>query len=140
MSWEFGEANATHACTGVEVKTCASAVVMPDATVGQELVLQLQVWDEEAQQWSNIDSRTVVAKEPVKSVNEDVSSFDTPQWLLPVTILVVIILLLILVSQGGSKDEDLASVEPSEEPEIEVEIEVEVEEPQGLLARAAKKS
>ena len=140
MSWEFGEANATHACTGVEVKTCASAVVMPDATVGQELVLQLQVWDEEAQQWSNIDSRTVVAKEPVKSVNEDVSSFDTPQWLLPVTILVVIILLLVLVSQGGSKDEDLASVEPSEEPEIEVEIEVEVEEPQGLLARAAKKS
>ena len=140
MSWEFGEANATHACTGVEVKTCASAVVMPDATVGQELVLQLQVWDEEAQQWSNIDSRTVVAKEPVKSVNEDVSSFDTPQWLLPVTILVVIILLLVLVSQGGSKDEDLASVEPSEEPEIEVELEVEVEEPQGLLARAAKKS
>ena len=140
MSWEFGEANATHACTGVEVKTCASAVVMPDATVGQELVLQLQVWDEEAQQWSNIDSRTVVAKEPVKAVNEDVSSFDTPQWLLPVTILVVIILLLVLVSQGGSKDEDLASVEPSEEPEIEVEIEVEVEEPQGLLARAAKKS
>ena len=140
MSWEFGEANATHACTGVEVKTCASAVVMPDATVGQELVLQLQVWDEEAQQWSNIDSRTVVAKEPVKAVNEDVSSFDTPQWLLPVTILVVIILLLVLVSQGGSKDEDLASVEPSEEPEIEVELEVEVEEPQGLLARAAKKS
>ena len=52
----------------------------------------------------------------------------------------MIILLLVLVSQGGSKDEDLASVEPSEEPEIEVEIEVEVEEPQGLLARAAKKS
>ena len=140
MSWEFGEANATHACTGVEVKTCASAVVMPDATVGQELVLQLQVWDEEAQQWSNIDSRTVVAKEPVKAVNEGVSSFETPQWLLPVTILVVIILLLVLVSQGGSKDDDLASDESGEESEIEVEIEVEVEEPQGLLARAAKKS
>ena len=140
MSWEFGEANATHACTGVEVKTCASAVVMPEATVGQELVLQLQVWDEEAQQWSNIDSRTVVAKEPVKAVNEDFSSFDTPQWLLPVTILVVIILLLVLISQGGSKDEDLASDESGEESEIVVEIEVEVEEPQGLLARAAKKS
>ena len=140
MSWEFGEANATHACTGVEVKTCASAVVMPDATAGQELVLQLQVWDEEAQQWSNLDSRTVVAKEPVKAVNEGVASFETPQWLLPVTILVVIILLLVLVSQGGSKDDDLASDESGEEPEIEVEIEVEVEEPQGLLARAAKKS
>ena len=142
MLWEFGEANATHACTGDEIKTCASAVVMPEAAVGEELILRLQVWDEEAQQWSNTDSRIIVAKELPKAVIEDVSGFDTPQWLLPATIGVVILLLLILISQGGSKSDDLASGEPEGEPELEVvmEVEVEVEEPRGLLARAAKKS
>ncbi len=142
MFWEFGEANATHACTGEVIKTCASAVVMPKATAGQELILQLQVWDEEAQQWSNIDSRIIVAKELSKAVNQDVSGFDAPQWLLPVTIGVVIILLLILVRQGGSKSDDLASEEQEFESEIEVELEsdIEAEEPKGLLARAAKKS
>jgi len=146
MYWEFGEANATHACTGEEVKTCASAVVMPEAAVGQELILRLQVWDEEAQQWSNIDTRIVVAKEPPKSGNQDVSGFDAPQWLLPVTMGIVAILLLILIFQGGLKSEDLASEEQEGEPEVEVlkevkvEVEVEVEQPKGLLARAAKKS
>jgi len=148
MSWEFSEANATHACTGEEVKTCASAVVMPEADVGQELILRLQVWDEEAQQWSNIDSRIVVAKEPPKAVNQDVSGFDTPQWLLPAAIGIVILLLLILIFQGGVKSEDLVSEKQEEEPEVEVqkevevevEVEVEDEQPKGLLARAAKKS
>jgi hypothetical protein len=148
MSWEFGVANATHACTGEEVKTCASAVVMPEAAVGQELILRLQVWDEEAQQWSNIDSRIVVAKEPPKSVNQDVSGFDAPQWLLPISIGIVILLLLILIFQGGVKNEDLTSETPEVEPEVEVlkevevevDVEVEDEQPKGLLARAAKKS
>ena len=140
MSWEFGEANATHACTGDVVKTCASAVVMPEAAAGQELILRLQVWDEEAQQWSNVDTRVVVAKAPSKSVNQDVSGFDAPQWLLPATMGIVVILLLILIFQGGAKSEDLASEEQEKDSEVVMELEAEDEQPKGLLARAAKKS
>ena len=128
--WDHENGTGTHACTGDDEKTCASAIDLPSPR-NDTMALSILVWDEAANAWSNEAKIDVTFSGELLQTSTQTTSDGLTTTLLYLAAVVIILLILVFFS---IRKKELEIIENNETNDADDSQNI------GLLERARAKS
>ena len=87
-------------CTGTVLLTCLSDT--RSTSVGT-FILEVKVWDNVAQEWSNTATKEVTISPQAETKDDSESELEIGEWVLPIGLAVIVLLLLGYMLQSRKK-------------------------------------